>query len=189
MVFDNAPTFDVRRVFQAMWWIVATRGVLMVLFGILMVAWPETALVAFVWLFGIYAILDGVTSLVHVWRTRSHVGLGLALGIVSIVAGVVALVWPQATAVVMLFILAAWILLLGIVQIAAGIGVRKIPGSGWGWLVASGVAAVVLGVVLFAAPVSGLFVILGFAGALTIISGIALLIAAFYARRVANRAR
>lgn len=182
------PVIDVRRVFKTMWWIVLIRGILMVAFGLAMIAWPQTALVAFVWLFGIYAVLDGVTSFVHVWRTRSHIGMGVGLGIVSVLAGVVALVWPGATALVMLFLVAAWILLLGVIELAVGVSVRSVPGSGWGWLVASGALAIVLGFVLFAAPVGGIFVMLTFAGALTIASGVALIISAFVARRFAAQA-
>lgn len=187
MAFNGPPVVDVRRVFKTMWWVVLIRGILMAAFGVFMVVWPKPVLIAFVWLFGIYAILDGITSLVHVWRTRSHIGMGVGLGIVSLLAGIIALVWPGATAVVVLFIVAAWILLLGLIQVAAGVSVRSVPGSGWGWFVASGALSMILGFFLFAAPGSGIIAILTFVGAITIASGIALIVSAFYARKFAKQ--
>lgn len=187
MTFPGPNVADVRRAFKTMWWIVLIRGILMVAFGAFMIVWPKPVLVAFVWLFGIYAILDGVASFVHVWRARSHIGMGVGLGIVSVLAGLVALIWPAATAVVVLFIVAAWILLLGVIQMAAGVSVRSVPGSGWGGLVASGVLSILLGFLLFAAPSGGILAILVFVGILTIAAGVALIISAFYARKFANQ--
>src|SRR5699024_5448485 len=113
MTLPGPDTIEMRRVFKTMWWVVLVRGLLMVAFGVFMIAWPKPVLIAFVWLFGIYAILDGVASFAHVWRTRSHIGMGIGLGLVSVLAGLVALIWPGVTAVAVLFIVAAWILLLG----------------------------------------------------------------------------
>lgn len=174
---------EVRQVFTTLWWVVLIRGLLMTAFGSFMIAWPEPALVAFVWLFGIYAVLDGAASLVHVWRTRSHIGMGVGLGVVSLLAGAIALIWPNATAVVILLIVALWMLLLGIIQLSAGFALRTLPGSGWGWLAASGVASLVLGFMLFAAPGEGLLAILTFFGVLLAIAGVALIIGAIMARR------
>lgn len=177
---------DVRNAFKTMWWVVLLRGLLMVAFGVFMVTWPEPALVAFVWLFGIYAIADGVASLAHVWRSKSKVGMGAGLGVVSILAGLIALLWPQATAIVVLLIVAVWILLLGVIQMAAGVTVRSIPGSGWGWMVASGVMAIVLGFILFAVPEGGILAFLTFVGVMTIMSGGFLIISAIFVRNLAR---
>lgn len=187
MTISGPNITDIRNVFKTMWWVVLLRGILMVAFGIFMIAWPQPALIAFVWLFGIYAILDGVASFVHVWRTRSHIGMGVALGVVSVLAGLVALIWPGVTAVVVLFIFAAWILLLGVIQLAAGVSVRSVPGSGWGWLAASGALLVILGFFLFAAPEGGILAILAFVGVITLISGLALIVGAFFARKFARQ--
>lgn len=182
----GVDTRGLRDVFKTMWWVLLLRGILMLLFGIFMVAWPEPVLLAFVWLFGIYAVLDGVASLVHVARTRSHIGMGVGLGIVSILAGLAALIWPGITAVVVLFIVAAWVLLLGIIQLAAGVSLKSVPGSGWGWAVASGVFSMILGFILFAAPGEGILAILVFVGAMTAASGLALIIFSFVARKFAR---
>src|SRR5699024_5209583 len=116
MAFIGPPVVDVRRAFKTMWWVVLIRGILMAAFGVFMVVWPKPVLIAFVWLFGIYAILDATTSIVHAWRTRSPIGRGVGLGIVSLLAGIIALLWPGATAVVALIIVAAWRLLLRPIQ-------------------------------------------------------------------------
>src|SRR5690625_2906049 len=176
------PPF-LRSVFTTMWRVLLVRGILMAAFGVVMVAWPEPVLIAFVWLFGIYAILDGAASLAHAWRTRSSIGMGVGLGVVSVLAGLAALIWPNATAVVVLIIVAAWVLLLGLIQLAAGVALKSVPGSGWGWAVASGVSFLILAFVLFAAPGQGILAILVFVGALTTVSGLLLIMAAWAARR------
>lgn len=159
----------------------------MITFGVVVLVWPKPALVAFMWVFGFYAILDGVASFVHAWRTRSNVGLSIALGVVSVLAGIVALVWPGATAVVALMIVAVWVILLGVLQLAAGVSVRSVPNSGWGWLAAAGVVLIILGFVLIAAPSGGILAILAFVGGLNIAAGILLVIAAFSVRRAARK--
>lgn len=159
----------------------------MIAFGAVVLMWPEPALIAFMWLFGIYAILDGIASFVHARRTRSNVGLSLSLGVVSVIAGIVALVWPSATAVVALMIVAVWVILLGVLQLAAGVSIRSIPNSGWGWLAAAGATLMLLGFFLIAAPAGGILVILTFVGTLNIVAGILLVIAAIAVRRAASR--
>ena len=46
------------------WWVIALRGVVAIVFGILAFAWPGVTLTALVLLFGAYAVIDGVASIV-----------------------------------------------------------------------------------------------------------------------------
>ena len=79
------------------WWVLALRGLAAVLFGIAALVWPELTLVALVALFGIYAIADGVLSIIVGFRqTETHERWWLFLleGLVGIAAGIIALVLP-----------------------------------------------------------------------------------------------
>ena len=91
-----------------MWWLVLLRGVLMVLFEIIALVSPGIALLTLVWVFGIYAILDGIAAAALGIRTRGepHWVWTIVQGVVSVVASLVALVWPGVTALALLFLIA-----------------------------------------------------------------------------------
>jgi len=81
------------------WWMMAVRGLLAVLFGIAILAWPHASLLTVVVLFGSYAILDGLWAIAAVVRasprgpTREVWPLA-AEGGASLGLGILALVWP-----------------------------------------------------------------------------------------------
>ena len=62
----------VQSVAKTVWWLVLLRGVLMVLFGIIALVSPGIALLALVWVFGIYAILDGIAAVALGIRSRGE---------------------------------------------------------------------------------------------------------------------
>src|ERR1700738_1289967 len=111
--------------FTRRWWLVMLRGVAAILFGVLAVAWPGVTLLALAVLFGLYALIDGVTAMVLAVTERSNDtprrwfhGL---LGATGILAGVIAISWPGLTALVLLFIIAFWALVVGVLQVITAI--------------------------------------------------------------------
>ena len=82
-----------------MWWLVT------VLFGVIALASRASPLLTLVWIFGIYAMLDGIAAVALGIRTRDepHWVWTLVQGVVSVLTGVVALVWPGVTALALLF--------------------------------------------------------------------------------------
>ncbi len=76
------------------------RGIAAILFGILTLVWPNLTLSVLVLLFGVFAVVSGITAVAAALRNREEQGWGLLLfeGILGILAGVVALVWPNITA-------------------------------------------------------------------------------------------
>src|SRR5687767_13310176 len=99
------------------WWIVLLRGLAAIAFGVLAFAWPGLTLVSLVALFAIYCVIDGVVSLAAAFG-RDEAGRPWAqmvlAGIVSIGAGVAAFLWPGLTAMVLLWIVAAWAVVRGL---------------------------------------------------------------------------
>src|SRR4029453_17343894 len=94
------------------------RGIAAVLFGILVVLWPGPSVLALVILFGIYAVFDGVTSIVqYVTRKRRRSVWQLVGGIISVLAGLAAFVWPDITALSLAIIIGLWAVMLGASQI------------------------------------------------------------------------
>ncbi|CCW13471.1 putative membrane protein [Rhodococcus aetherivorans] len=177
--------------FKQMWWLVLIRGILAVLFGVVALVWPGITVWALVVVFGIYAIVDGVVLVYHSIRDRARLdgwGWWLAMGLVSIAAGIVALVWPAATALVVLYIIAFYAILFGVTGIIGALSFRKVPNSGWGWSLFAGILAVLLGVVLLIFPGSGIISLIWLLGIYAILFGVLLIVLSFQIRKVAKAA-
>jgi uncharacterized membrane protein HdeD (DUF308 family) len=160
------------------WWALVLRGAAAILFGIVALAFPPSAVTVLVLLFGVYALVDGVFNLVAALRNRggeSHWGALLFEGIVGIVCGLVAFFWPGLTAVALTLLIGVWSLLTGALEIAAAVKLRKILEHEW-LLGFSGVLSVVFGIILFVWPGAGMVVIAMWIGAYAIVFG-ALLVA------------
>lgn len=154
------------------WPVVALRGVLALLFGIAALAWPHITLVALVWLFGVYAVLDGLTALM-VGASGGMWGL-VTLGVLGIIAGIVAFAWPAITAGVLLIVIAAWAIVTGVLGILAAVQLRKVITGEWA-LGIGGLLSVVLGVILAANPLAGALAVVWIIGLYAVLFGVLLL--------------
>ena len=166
------------------WWTLAVRGVLAVLFGLVAFIVPGVTVAAIVLLFGAYAIVDGVLSLVGAVRAlERHERWGALMleGIVDLIAGLIAFVWPAATALALLFLVAFWAIVTGVFEIAAAIRLRKEIQGEW-LLIVNGILSLLFGAVLLALPGAGLLVIVWWIGAYAIVFGILLIALAFKLR-------
>jgi uncharacterized membrane protein HdeD (DUF308 family) len=155
------------------WWAVTIRGVAAILFGVLTFVMPIVTLATLVLLFGAYAIVDGVFMLVSVFRGREGDRSRWVMvleGIVSIAAGIVAFAWPGLTAVAVVYVIAAWSLVTGILEIAAAIRLRR-EIRGEVWLGLSGVLSIVFAAVLMVAPGVGALAVVLWIGAYAIVFG------------------
>ena len=178
----------VQSVAKTVWWLVLLRGVLMVLFGIIALVSPGIALLTLVWVFGIYAILDGIAAVALGIRTRGepHWVWTIVQGVVSVLAGLVALVWPGVTALALLFLIAFWAILLGVGEIGGAFAARQRGSNAWGWTLAAGVLNIVFGVLLLIWPGSGILTLVWLVGIFALAGGIALIVLAFRVRSVAR---
>jgi len=159
------------------WWALVLRGVAGVIFGVLTFLFPAVTLGGLILLFGAYAIVDGIFNIVAAFVGRTGQPwwqLGLE-GIVSIAAGVVTFAMPGLTALVLLWVIAGWAIVTGVLEIVAAIRLRKHIDNEW-WLVLSGVASVVFGGLLIVAPVAGALAVTLWIGAYAVVFG-ALMIA------------
>lgn len=163
---------NMMRAFARRWPVVALRGIVAVLFGIAALAWPHITLLVLVWLFGGYAVLDGVTAL-SVGIPERLWGLA-ALGVLGILAGVAAFGWPAITAGVLLTLIAAWAILTGILEIFAAVQLNNAMNGEWA-LGIGGALSVLLGVVLAADPRAGVLAVVWIIGLYAILFGILLL--------------
>ena len=186
----NDVTGDLAQAGRQLWWLLLIRGIFAVIFGIVAIVWPSITTWALVVIFGIYAIIDGVVALGRAWQTRGRFadwGWWALVGIVSIAAGIVALVWPQITALVLLYVIAFYAILFGVLELIGAFTARKIPGSAWGWRLAAGILAIILGIVLLWTPGTGILAIIWVLGWYAIFFGVLLIVLAFKLKGHARR--
>jgi uncharacterized membrane protein HdeD (DUF308 family) len=166
------------------WWMLAIRGVIALLFGILALLWPGLTLLWLVALFAAYALLVGVVSVIGAVKNRQsdeEWWLILLLGLVSIGAGVVAILHPNLTALVLVLVMGANALITGVLDIIVAIRLRRAIRGEW-LLILAGIASIVFGVLVFLFPSAGALALVWLIGVYAIAIGILLLALAFRVR-------
>jgi uncharacterized membrane protein HdeD (DUF308 family) len=167
------------------WWMIALRGVAAIVFGVLALIWPGITLLSLVFLFAAYALVDGVIAIATGIRRggegRSPDWWRVVRGIVGVAAAVIAVVMPGLTALALLYLIAAWAIIGGVVEIVAAYRLREVITREW-LLAVDGVLGILFGIVLIVFPGAGALAVVWLIGAFAIVSGVALLVLAFRLR-------
>ena len=173
------------------WWALVLRGLFDVLFGITAFAWPGITLAVLVLLYGAFALVDGVFAIAAalVGRPRGMPWWALLVeGVLGIAVGVITFFWPGITELALLFMIAAWAVVTGVLEIVAAIRLRKeIHGE---WLLAlSGILSVVFGVALVVNPGAGAWRSSWMIGTYAIVFGVLFIVLGFRLRSWRNGSR
>jgi uncharacterized membrane protein HdeD (DUF308 family) len=173
------------------WWALAIRGVAALAFGVLAFLFPGGVLIALVYLFGAYALVDGFFAIAAVLTGQEAQGERwwalLVEGVLGMVVGLTALFSPIGTALALLILFAIWSIATGIFEIIAAIRLRRQLADEWA-LALAGVVSVLFGVALLLAPPLGLLALAWLMGAYAIVFGVMMLVLAFRLRRWGARA-
>lgn len=166
------------------------RGLLAIAVGIVSVAWPNVTVGAIVLLFAVYAFIAAATDAM---RAFSSDGAGpvvgyLLLAALSIVAGILALVWPGITALVLVIWVAAWAFVTGTVEVALTFRQGETAGERAMWVL-TGLASIVLGIVLFIRPDIGAVSLATVFGLFSIFYGVSAVVLSLQGRKAASEAR
>ena len=183
----DAETLEVKEAmrFGRNWWIIALRGVLSLLVGAMSFLLPMSTIFALVILFAAYALLDGIFCLGSVVRGAKGRGPWWMLsleGVLGIGAAVITVLWPEITALALIYVVAAWAMATGVLEIIAAVRLRKQIQNEW-LLAAAGLSSIVMGVVLALWPGSGAVAIAWIIGAYALVFGVLLVGLAFRLRR------
>ncbi|HTX54622.1 MAG TPA: HdeD family acid-resistance protein [Candidatus Baltobacteraceae bacterium] len=166
------------------WWALAVRGAIAILFGVMTFLLPAVTLASLVLLFGAYTAVEGVFNLIAAVRGRGGERPWWALvleGLVSIGAAIVTFTVPALTALVLLYLIAAWAVVTGVFEIVAAIRLRQWIQNEW-WLVLSGVLSVLFEGLLMAFPGPGALAVVLWIGAYAIVFGAILVALSFRLR-------
>ena len=174
------------------WWALALRGLAAILFGILAFAWPGITLFVLIVFFGAYMLVDGIFAIVAAVRAAGDGArwwLMLLEGILGVVVGLVAFFWPGLTALALLYLIAAWAIVTGIMEIAAAIRLRREVVGEWA-LVLGGAFSVLFGVLLVVIPArAGLLSLTWLIGAYAVVFGVLQVVLAFRVRSAPSSAQ
>lgn len=202
----NSPTSpaasditDLAQVGKAIWWMVLLRGIAAILFGILVFVFsPDVTLVALAILFAVYSIVDGVMGIAHAVRIRSRStrwGWLLASGILSVLAGLVAAIFPLLTgffgALVITYLIAFWSIFVGITGFPAAHAMTD--GGRKTWAFVTSALAVIFGLALVVIatvnPGGAVQALVWTIGAYALVTGVLLIVVALGARSIATKIR
>ena len=164
------------------------RGMAAIIFGVLTLVWPKISLLVLVLMFGIFAVIGGITTIATAFQNRHEEGWGWLLfeGILWTMVGVVALIWPGISALAFLYLIAAWAIIMGITEMVAPLAFPMSGGRGV-LMVLAGLLSIVFGVVIAAQPASGLLAVVWLIGIYAIVFGVMHLAVYFEARSVVSR--
>ena len=160
------------------------RGILAVVVGIIALAWPSVTVLALVILFAVYAFMASAMEAARGFTSRSAgpvIG-HLLLGLVGLAAGIVALVWPGPTALVLVLVVGVWAVIAGLVEFFAALQSGE-PAGTRAVFILGGLVTIAFGVVLCARPGIGAVTLALLFGLFNLIYGISMLVHGIELRR------
>lgn len=170
--------------FTRSWWLLALQGVVAIAFGVLAIMWPGLTLLWLVALFAAYALLQGGAAIfasIRGRRVESKWWVVLLLGLVSVVAGVLAIFYPAITALMLILLMGANALVNGVLQLVVAVRLRRQIRREW-LLMASGIISIIFGALVMLFPAGGALAMVWLVSFYAVLTGVLLLALAFRAR-------
>lgn len=169
------------------WWLLLVRGIAAIIFGLLALLWPGITVLVLVAFFGAYALVSGIAAVIAGARHEGgHRAWLIVTGILGILAGIIAFVWPGITSLALLYVVAAWAIFAGVADVMTGIKMRDVIDNEWEHIVA-GALSVIFGVLLLVWPGAGLLALAWLVGVFAILYGIAMIALAFRVKNFRTR--
>jgi uncharacterized membrane protein HdeD (DUF308 family) len=168
------------------WWALALRGLIAVLLGLAAFFWPggigPQALAVLVPVFGAFALIYGLFAIAVAfmergqydrWWVLEHWWLLLLQGIVGIAAGIITFAWPSIAIGALLYVIAAWAVVNGLIELGAAVWLRNVF-SDEALLMVGGILSLIFGLVLFFRPDAPPLAVLWLFGAFAVSLGVLL---------------
>ena len=166
-------------------WAIGINGALAVALGVVIIVWPSISLYSLVIVFGAYALARGIFGLVMAVGNSDLQGRGwlFASSLAGIAVGVIVFADTGMSALALLYVIAAYAIVLGAAAISAAFFL-PLPGGDSALLGLTGVLSIAFGVVMFAKPGAGALAVLALIAAYAVIIGLAELTVAIGGKRL-----
>ncbi|TPE43389.1 HdeD family acid-resistance protein [Pontibacter mangrovi] len=177
-------------VFYRHWWLLSLKGAALIILGILAFIYPLSLVIGLALYIGLVLALMGVLTIVAAFanREKSQWGWILAVGLFDVVLGAVLVVFPLQSVMAFAILTGFWAIFTGMLQIVAFFSVRKAHSATWGFMLLTGVLAIVLGMFLIWSPLSGAVAVTYLLGVEALLIGIMSLVYSFRLRKIASPA-
>lgn len=167
------------------WWELVLRGLFIMIFGIIAIAWPGISLWALILVFGIFIFVEGIFQMVAAFSVKKedpNWSLMFISGLFSFIIGLLAISWPGVTAVVLLWLIGAWAIVVGVTQIVHSGQAKRADGTRRGLMVIGGLIAIMFGLMAFLWPEATAITLILIVGFFAIFYGIQLMIVGFMSK-------
>lgn len=171
------------------WWLFLLRGIIAAFVGILLIAWPGLSLEILIMIYGIFALVGGIFSMI-----LSLVGIGsnknwwvlFLEGLLGLVIGWIVLEWPILTVYLLARIMVWWALISGTLQILVAIFARK-EVKNETYMILSGVLSLIFGLLLVSQPIASIIVLSWIIGFYAMFFGILFIVFSFQIKDYAGK--
>jgi uncharacterized membrane protein HdeD (DUF308 family) len=160
-------------------WSIGLQGLASVIFGVLLLAWPEISVYSLTIVFGIFTLANGITAFAAAFSSQNkdeRASLVLS-GLLGTVVGIMVLAWPSISALALLYVIGSYAVLLGILAIVASMRL-PLDGRETALTILSGLVSIVFGIVIFAKPGAGALAVLALIAAFALVVGVTQLVVA-----------
>ena len=166
-------------------WALGLNGLLSIALGVVILLWPGISLFALTILFGAYALATGVVGFFSAFTAEANGERGWLIfsSLLGIAVGIMVLVWPNISALALLYVIGAYAVALGILAIGGAFWL-PIGGSDTALMILSGLVSILFGIVIFAKPGAGALVTLALIAAFALVTGITELVVAIGGKRL-----
>ena len=170
----NEAVSEGERLLARVWKMIAANGAAAILFGFVLVLWPDIGLTTIVAVVAVYALVRGVLSGLAAFLTplpRTERAWLVLEAVVGTAIGIALLVWNDISAQALLYVVAAWAIAIGVLTLAAAF---ELPLSGGRrlLLVLNGLVPMAFGAVMFIEPDAGALAIVALLAAFFIVVGV-----------------
>ena len=173
---------------KRIWIFAIIRGALAIIFGLIAFFGPIATAIALAIVIGVFAIVTGVFDIVEAIRHResSSMLLRVVLGAISILFGILVLVWPGISLAIFVIMVGVWASITGILQIMSSVRHRAVPDSGWLWGIIGGALTILFGVLVLIWPRAGMVTIIWIVAIWAVVWGITLIVLGVQLRKAAG---
>jgi len=166
-------------------WALGLNGLLSVALGVLILIWPGISVYALTIVFGAYALVIGVFGFATAFSAsaKDERGWLIVSGLLGIAVGLMVLVWPNISALALLYVIGFYAVALGILAIYGAFWL-PLDGGDTALMVLSGLVSIMFGIVIFAKPGTGVLVALSLIAAFFLVTGTTELVVAIGGKRM-----
>ncbi len=176
-----------RHIIKQSTWSVFLRGILAVLIGLFALTYPKMTLSILVGLVGLYVFVNGLLAVIFSLYGRQYQDRNwwfyLAEGVFGLAVGIIIFTLPIITSIVLIYIIATWAIITGLIQIFAYFKLQKIFQHEILILI-SGLLSLIIGVIFFRFPLGGIMTVTWIIGLYALIYGILCIASAFGAQKM-----